>query len=61
MVSTGDRLTNEADIQKALFQQKDIGENVKELIVDWLQETMTGGQTILHPSPDYKKHIIEVH
>jgi Domain of unknown function (DUF4157) len=52
-------LTKEADIQRALFHEKDFGTNVQSITVDWLAEQYkAAGQIALRPSPEYAKHII---
>jgi hypothetical protein len=51
------------EIGQKLFAGKDFGANVEGAVVEMLRERMGEGpmEVIFRPSPEYKKHIIEVH
>jgi hypothetical protein len=51
------------EIEQRMFAGKDFGANVEHAVIDMLKERMGEGRMkiIFRPSPDYQKHIIEVH
>ncbi|HVQ74041.1 MAG TPA: DUF4157 domain-containing protein, partial [Candidatus Binatia bacterium] len=54
-------LTSVAAIQKAMFTSQDLETNVKQSVVEWLQEKIAAPSLmIFRPSPGYDKHIIAV-